>query len=77
MIFQSIEPQPGFLKFDVCRCNTNDHEVFLYEIYSDEAAFAEHLDSAHFKEFDRELAAFVEDKWVTTLTLIGPKFQAT
>jgi len=42
----------------------------------DEAAFTKHLDSTHFKEFDRETVAFVKDKRVATLTLVGPTLPA-
>ena len=35
----SIEREPDCYRFDVCQSNTNDHEVFPYEVYTDEAAF--------------------------------------
>lgn len=72
----SIEREPDCYRFDVCQSNTNDHEVFPYEVYTDEAAFEKHLDRTQFKEFDRESAAFVRDKQVATLTLIGPTLPA-
>jgi len=72
----TIELEPNCHRFDVCQSNTNDHEVFLYEVYTDEAAFAKHLDSVHFKEFDRESAAFFEDNQVANLTLIEPTLPA-
>lgn len=53
----SIEREPDCYRFDVCQSNTNDNEVLLYEVYTDEAAF-------------------VRDKQVATLTLIGPTLPA-
>ncbi|SET48115.1 putative quinol monooxygenase [Oceanicella actignis] len=59
----SLAEEPGCLQFDVCRAPGED-VVFLYEIYADRAAFDAHLASAHFKAFDVEVAAMVEDKRV-------------
>ncbi len=55
----SVRDEPGCYRFDVL---TSDHadQVLLYEIYADEAAFADHLATPHFKSFDdasRDLVA--------------------
>lgn len=41
--------EPGCRQFDVCE--SADGEIYLYEIYDDEAAFKAHLETRHFKEF--------------------------
>ena len=48
----SLEREPGCHHFDVCVAPEGDGRVFLYEIYSDQAAFQVHLESEHFKDFD-------------------------
>ena len=60
----SVEQEPGCHHFDVCVDPESPRQVFLYEIYEDAAAFQVHLDSAHFKDFDRTVADWVEAKTV-------------
>ncbi len=59
----SVRDEPGCLQFDVCR-NPGAHTVFLYEIYTDRAAFDAHLASTHFRSFDEEVANMVRNKIV-------------
>ncbi|MCT8159440.1 putative quinol monooxygenase [Pseudoruegeria sp. SHC-113] len=59
----SLEVEPGCLQFDTCR-NAGGDEIFLYEIYTDRAAFDTHLASPHFKAFDAEVADMVAAKQV-------------
>lgn len=52
--------ESGCSQFDVCVDPSDRHRVFLYEVYSDQEAFAIHQGSPHFKDFDaatRELVA--------------------
>ena len=62
----SRRAEPGCLRFDVCTDPTASGAVFLYEVYTDRAAFDLHMDSAHFLEFDRTSAPMVVDKVVHT-----------
>lgn len=62
----SLNEEPECHRFDVC---VKGDEVFLYEIYEDEAAFAVHLGMDHFKAFDTATAAMVADKVVRTYRL--------
>ena len=62
----SLAEEPGCHRFDVC---VNGDEVFLYELYTDEAAFVAHLGMEHFKAFDAATAAMVADKAVRTYRL--------
>lgn len=62
----SLNEEPGCTQFDVCTDPNQPDEVFLYELYDDEAAFQAHLKSAHFLRFDRETGPMIADKAVRT-----------
>ena len=51
-------------RFDVCKDPDDQNSIFLYEIYTDRAAFGVHLESEHFKTFDAMVADWVESKAV-------------
>ena len=53
-------------QFDVCVTPQNPRKVFLYELYETEAAFLQHLESDHYKAFDREASDLIETKVVQT-----------
>lgn len=58
----SFQNEPGCLRFDVVETH-NEAAVFtLYEVYSDEAAFAAHLKTPHFLAFDQESQNFFGGK---------------
>lgn len=61
----SLEHEPDCHQFDVCTDPERPDQVFLYEIYSDKAAFQAHLGSDHFKDFDAVVAGWVADKTVS------------
>lgn len=58
----SLDLESECHRFDVCTDPDNSGTVFLYEIYSDEAAFKLHLESDHFKQSDADVAALVQVK---------------
>jgi autoinducer 2-degrading protein len=60
----SLEREAACRQFDVCTNPRNPLEVFLYEIYDDEAAFAAHLGMPHFAAFDADVRDWVQDKVV-------------
>ncbi len=68
----SLELEPGCHQFDVCTDPGDAGIVFLYELYADEAAFQIHLASAHFKQFDADVADLVTDKQVACYTRSYP-----
>ena len=73
----SLTREPNCLQFDVCTAPDNAGRIFLYEIYSDEAAFQQHLETAHFKDFDAATADWTEYKGVQAWHRAdgpGPKF---
>ena len=70
----SVRNEPGCSRFDVTVPHQGDANVVaLYEIYDSADAFQAHLQTAHFKAFDAETAAMVEDKRVEQydLTHVG------
>ncbi|WP_419913103.1 putative quinol monooxygenase [Hoeflea sp.] len=62
----SIENEAGCQRFDVCTDPDRPHEVFLYEIYDDEAAFETHHGTDHYAVFSEAAADMVESKAVIT-----------
>ena len=60
----SLQLEPECHHFDVCTDPDDASTVFLYELYSDEAAFKVHLASEHFKQFDADVADLVTAKQV-------------
>lgn len=60
----SLALEEGCLFFDVCRDADRDNRWFLYEIYTSEAAFQDHLASDHFYRFDVLVAPWIIDKQV-------------
>jgi len=61
----SLEREPGCLQFDVYADVRNPLRICLYEIYRDEAAFAEHRRMPHFAEFDAAVQPLIDSKVVT------------
>ncbi|MDX8350587.1 putative quinol monooxygenase [Cognatiyoonia sp. IB215446] len=62
----SLRDEPDCHQFDVA---TNSHDpdaVFLYELYTDSAAFDAHLTSAHFRAFDTATHNLIAEKTVHT-----------
>jgi quinol monooxygenase YgiN len=52
----AVRQEPGTLMFWPHRSKDNDHLFFLYELYANEAAFAAHQETAHFKSLILEQA---------------------
>jgi (4S)-4-hydroxy-5-phosphonooxypentane-2,3-dione isomerase len=60
----SLTLEPDCLVFDVCVDPLCDDVVFLYELYSDRAAFDAHLGSSHFRDFDAAVRGWISAKKV-------------
>ena len=58
--------EEGCHQFDVATDPDRRNAVFLYEIYSDRAAFDEHLASPHFQAFDAATSDMIASKAVAT-----------
>ncbi|WP_187429784.1 (4S)-4-hydroxy-5-phosphonooxypentane-2,3-dione isomerase [Roseobacter fucihabitans] len=66
----SLADEPGCHRFDIATDPARPDEVFLYELYSDEAAFRAHLSTLHFQAFDKATAAMIAEKSVKTYTSV-------
>ena len=62
----SLKEELGCRQFDVCTDPDRPNEVFLYELYDDEAAFAIHLASEHYARFQAAVGDMIIDKQVRT-----------
>ena len=58
----SLSLEPGCHHFDVCFDQSDRKRVFLYELYTDKAAFDEHLKTAHFLDFDAKVKDWIISK---------------
>lgn len=47
----SVRDEPGCFRFDIHRDKDLATRFYLYEVYEDEAAFAAHLETPHFKKW--------------------------
>ena len=65
----SLEREPGCSRFDVCTDPERPGRILLYEIYADAEAFRVHLESTHFKSFDRDVAPIIQAKTVQSWKL--------
>ncbi len=59
-------------QFDVAVAVEEPGTFFLYEVYSDEDAFLQHLGTEHFKQFSRTVADWVQTKEVRKFAKLGP-----
>lgn len=57
----SVLYEEGCHTFDVLVDQSNDHHFYLYEIYTDENALAEHKKTEHYLESRKYLADIVEN----------------
>jgi quinol monooxygenase YgiN len=62
----TLSREPDCHRFDVCFDPKNDTRVFLYEIYTDEHAFQEHLQTDHFSNFNEGVKDWLDRKSVQT-----------
>ncbi len=63
----SLSEEPECHQFDVCQSD-DGQTVFLYELYTDKAAFGLHLTSQHFLTFDTAVKDLIADKEVATFS---------
>lgn len=65
----SLADEPGCMVFDVLTREDDASRVVLYEVYTDKAAFGEHLKAPHFLSFDSAVKEHIAAKRVTELSL--------
>jgi len=61
----AVRDEPGCLRFDVSSVEGDENRFFLYELYTDAAAFEAHKASPHFAQW-RTVAAEVVANQVNT-----------
>ena len=67
----SLNQEPDCHHFDVATDPERPDEVFLYELYADQAAFDHHLAAAHFRAFDAEVSDMIAAKEVRTYSEVA------
>jgi len=60
----SVNNEAGCFVFDVLECQADDHCFYLYEIYADKAALAEHKLTEHYLASRQQITGLVEDQSV-------------
>jgi len=60
----SLEREAHCHRFDIAADMADPCKIFLYEIYSSEQAFEDHLASAHFKSFNAATLDWTQSKSV-------------
>lgn len=60
----SLRDEPGCLRFDICSDRSRPGDVFLYELYTDAAAFAAHQEMPHYAAFNEAAGDMIEGKIV-------------
>ena len=68
----SRERERGCRQFDVCE-SADGAEIFLYEIYDDEAAFKAHLATEHYLQFNERVTPWTDVKRVVKYQRISPE----
>lgn len=68
---RSVQAEPGCLRFDILVPENAraSRTVLLYEIYTDRAAFDDHLSSEHYRNFDSETRSMVSRKLAVSFRL--------
>lgn len=67
---RSLALEEGCHRFDVA-FSSDGLRCFLYELYSDRAAFDEHLRTSHFARFNASTGEMIAHKRVESYQLIG------
>ena len=66
----ALDKEPGCLQFDVTVPRDNPNQVFLYEIYADDAAFDAHMNSPGLAATRNSYAHMIATKRVTVCRVI-------
>lgn len=66
----SVADEPGCQQFDVCTDPDRPNQVFLYEIYDDEAAFVAHQQMPHYKAMGAAASGLVAQKDLRTFSTV-------
>jgi len=67
----SVRDEPGCQRFDILGDQSDENIVVLYEIYDNEAAFAEHARSPHYLAFAEASRDLISAKTIRPLNVIA------
>ena len=67
----SLAQEEGCRQFDVMVPRPASASVHLFELYDSQAAFEEHLQSAHFKDFAAATNGMITERKILTLDLVA------
>ena len=75
----SAREEAGCRRFDVAAPNDAQDQIILYEVYENEAAFAAHLETDHYRAFDAASARFIAGRRIRACTLVceGSKWKSS
>ena len=65
----SKREEPGCQTFEILVPNKEENRIVLYEAYDDEAAFQEHLQTKHFKDFSDRVSGLVTDRNISKFSV--------
>ena len=57
-----LDQEPGCLQFDVLVPTDGSNRVFLYEVYTDQAAIEAHMATPHMAEYRRDTDPMIEER---------------
>ena len=60
----SLHDEPGCLQFDVLSPEDKAETIFLYEVYENDQAFEQHLQTPHFLTFKAAVAELIKSQTV-------------
>ncbi|MCR9125796.1 MAG: antibiotic biosynthesis monooxygenase [Rhodobacteraceae bacterium] len=66
----SRDTEAGCHRFDVATDPGRPDEVFLYELYTDRAAFDAHMQTDHFRSFDGAAGGMIAEKAIATYATV-------
>ncbi len=70
----SVRDEPGCLRFDVLQDKADPDHYYFYEVYRDEAAFEQHLQTPHLARWRAASSTcLVEPSQGTRCTLVFPR----
>jgi quinol monooxygenase YgiN len=65
--------EKGCLQFDLCRDSANERCFWLYEVYRDDAALAEHAKSPSLPKLREKIPEWVEERVLVNATRLTPE----
>jgi quinol monooxygenase YgiN len=66
-----LKDEPGTVRFEVLRPRNDEHQVMLYEVYTDDAAFQVHWNGPHVARMRAETTGMVAKLSGTRCTLLA------